>query len=144
MMLPLLRGTRDLEARPAGENLFELRGDLPSRWTDIDFEIQAAGQIVRVPALLIDTGNGLPERVALPFPSDGRMRGIVRLPERVKALRLELWASGDLRLGALRVREVAAPEAALRLGIPLLRKRLAEPKVLPMMARKLIGALRTG
>jgi len=144
MILPLLRGTRELKAEAAGANLFDLRGELPSRWTDVDFQIHTAGQILQLPALLADTGNGVPTRVALPFPSDGRLRCIVRLPERVKALRLELSANGDPRFGPLRVREIPAAEIAMRLAVNFLRQRLAQPRVLPTVARKLIRTLWTG
>jgi len=140
----LLPGARTLEAEPAGVDLFDLRGEMPSRWIDVDFEITAGGEIVRLPRLLVNSGRGFLERVALPLPRDGHVRGIVRLPERVESLRLELSATGTLRLGALRVREIAVPEVAIRLAAPFLRRRLAEPHVFPVMALKLLRALRAG
>src|SRR5215813_6898118 len=135
---------RGLLAEPAGIDLFELRGALPSGWIDLDFEVSTGGEVLRVPRLLADRGDGVHEPIALPFPRDGRMRGLVRLPDRVAGLRLEVSATGGLQIGKLRVREISSPEVALRLAVPFLRKRLGEPQVLPLMALKLVRALRNG
>ncbi|HEY6908580.1 MAG TPA: glycosyltransferase family 2 protein [Myxococcales bacterium] len=139
-----LRGARFLDAERTGADVFDLRGALPSGWIDFDFEISCSGQVLRVPRLLVDSAAGAREPVPLPFPREGRMRGIVRLPEAVRALRLELSATGDLRVGALRVREIGRAEVGLRLAAPFLRKRLSEPRVLPLTALKLLRALRAG
>ncbi|MGE5048011.1 MAG: hypothetical protein ACM3PC_05560, partial [Deltaproteobacteria bacterium] len=93
-----LSARRPLQAERAGPDSFDLRGTLPSGWIDYDFEIACSGQVLRVPRLLVDSAGGAREPVPLPFPREGRMRGIVRLPEKVKALRLELSATGELRL----------------------------------------------
>jgi len=67
----------------------------------------------------------------------------VRLPERVKALRLELSASGDPRFGPLRVREFRPRKLQCGSRFPSCDSGFAQPRVLPPCAQA-IRTLWTG
>jgi len=120
--------------------VFDLSGVLPCGWTDIAVVLSTTEPLNALPRLVVD---GLPV-VPLSLPKQGQIRAIVRLPDQVGSLRLELSVASDLQLGSFTVRNLSAAEAALRLAAPLIQSRLGEPQLLPTMARKLVRALHRG
>src|SRR5439155_12490380 len=99
-----------------------------------DFELLGGSDLVRVPRLVLNGGIRASDAIVLSLPQNGRIRAIVHLPETVTQLRVELSATAAVRIGRLRVRELGRFEAAARLALPLVRKRLMEPRTLPIMA----------
>ena len=162
-MFPILGGAaQQLEAVPylgpapaherrwrptADRGLFELRttGDrLPSGWVQLTLEIK--GTLPAAPRLLIDDGQGFADAAALqlPLPRSGRVHAIVELPARVRQLVLEIGNASQVTLGTQLARELGTAEAALRLAMPILRRRLAEPWSIPIAALKLAQAVWNG
>jgi GT2 family glycosyltransferase len=91
-------------------------GELPTGWVAIDFEIASPDGRALEPVLYVDDGNGMREEtcVRLPPTQSRRFRGLVKLPERVHALRLDpMDKPGEFELGCLLVREVTRERAAL-------------------------------
>ena len=134
--------------RPAaGFGLFELRTTsdrLPSGWVQLTLEI--AGPLPAAPRLLVDDGQGFAEAAALqlPLPHAGRVHAIVELPARVRQLVLEIGNASQISLGALVARELGAAETALRLALPVVRRRFTEPWSIPISTVRLARALWTG
>ena len=136
--------SRALVAEAIGPDLFELRGELPSGWVDLDFEVLGSGDLVRVPRLVLNRSARAGDTIVLSLPQNGRIHSIVHVPETVTDLRIELSATAAVRIGHLRVRELGRLEAAARLAVPLVRKRLREPRTIPIMAAKLMRTLAKG
>ena len=92
-------------------------GRLPTGWTQIEFALEGDALQDSAPLLSADWGEGHDEgeRIALPMPSGGVARALVRLPAVVRTLRLDLpRARGRFRLSALEAREIGLIEARLR------------------------------
>ena len=131
----------------ADRGLFELRTNrdrLPSGWVQLTLDI--AGPLPAAPRLLVDDGHGFAEAAALqlPLPRAGRVQAIVELPRTVRKLLLEVGNASQITLGPQQARELGTLETALRLSLPIVRRRLAEPWTLPLTALKLLQALWTG
>ena len=131
----------------ADRGLFELRTTrdrLPTGWVQLTLEI--AGALPAAPRLLVDAGNGFAEADALqlPLPRAGRVQAIVELPALVRQLLLEVGNASQITLGTQQARELGTAETALRLALPIVRRRLAEPWTLPLTGLKLLQALWTG
>ena len=136
-----MRASHRLAAVPVAGGAFELtsaRGRLPGGWVQLDFELPAGGA---QPRLLVDAGAGFSNSAAipLPLPREGRVRALIELPARVAGLRLQAGIPGPVHL-----RELTAAEAAVRLALPLVRRRLAEPWDLRAAARKVLETFRRG
>ena len=130
-----------LEAVP-DSGVFELRAArLPTGWTELQLEI--AGTLSSAPRLLVDDGSGFSEAttLVLPQPQNGRVRTVVELPRQVRRLALNV---GDASLGRLAARELGVAESALRLAIPVVRRRFAEPWTIPIAALRFMRLLLSG
>ena len=162
-MFPILGGaSHQLEAVPylgpapaherrwrptADRGLFKLRTTrdrLPSGWVQLTLEIE--GTLPAAPRLLIDDGQGFADAAALqlPLPRAGRVQAIVELPARVRQLVLEIGNASQVTLGKQVARELGTAETALRLAMPILQRRLAEPWSIPLTALKLAQAVWNG
>jgi GT2 family glycosyltransferase len=122
--------------------VFQLRADrLPAGWTELILDI--AGTVPSAPKLLIDDGHGFSDAstLVLPLPREGRVRTVVELPRDVRRLALQV---GDAFVESLRARELGAIETAVRLAVPILRRRLAEPWSVPAAFVKLVRAAAGG
>ena len=131
----------ELEAIPDG-GVFELRAArLPAGWVELDLEI--AGAVPSAPRLLVDEGAGFSAAgtLVLPLPRGGRVRTVVELPRQVRRLGLE---TGGVAPGRIVARELGPLETAVRLAIPIVRRRLAEPWTIPQTALKFARALLSG
>src|SRR5439155_7961523 len=115
----------------------------PGGLAEIDVGIVADGAIPPAAALLVDTGAGFDanEPIHLRRATHGRQATLVRLPRSVRALRLRIAPGANFDLAVVRIREISRAEALARLGGALLRRRLAEPKKIPVATRKLIETL---
>ena len=127
--------------------MFELRTNreqLPAGWVQLSFEIR--GTLPAAPRLLIDDGQGFAEAGALqlPLPREGQLQTIVQLPAHVRRMVLEIGNASRITLGTLRARELGTAETGLRLALPILRRRLAEPWSIPIAGVKLLRALWAG
>ena len=98
--------------RSLGEDpQFDLRsslGRLPTGWVEITYEVGHASQPLDA-SLYVDSGTGYSERERfnLPFTFGGPVRWILRLPGRVRSLRLApLPSAGHFAMRNLRIREI--------------------------------------
>ena len=127
--------------------VFALRGTepLPSGWVLLDLPIQRDAS-PQAPRLLVDTGDGFAEATAivLPFPGEGRIRTLLRLPDRVLALGLALGGGEWVEVGDLEIREIGSAEAFALVSAPVVRRWLAKPSDLPRAAFKLVHVLGKG
>ena len=83
------------------------RGRLPTGWVEIKYQIEA--KRIASPFVFVDQGEGTDEsgRIRLPPTRNGRGRAIVRLPDRVTALRLDpVTFMGEFRVGPIEIREL--------------------------------------
>jgi GT2 family glycosyltransferase len=129
-----------LSAVPLGGGLFELRpvaGALPARWVLLELKAAARAR------LLVDSGNGFSDASAqeLPSPLGGRIGALLELPRTISALRLQL---ADGAPQSVQFRRLSGTEAAVRLALPVIRRRLAEPWTIPISALRLGRALFDG
>jgi GT2 family glycosyltransferase len=137
-------------ATPDGERLrpddtatFLLEGRMPSGWVEFSLSIGPAQHGPGHARVIAETEAGQ-QTVPLALRPDGRAEGLARLPRRVSGLRLQIERPGAFDPPAVRVREMAPAEGVARMAAPLLRRRLSEPRLLPLMAMKLARALRAG
>lgn len=90
------------------------RAVLPCGWVWIEGRLAASGALC--PVLYFDSGEGFTERDSLPLIHlyrDGRLRGPVRLPETVRALRLDPGENrGDYLCEGFSIREIGVLQAA--------------------------------
>lgn len=131
----------ELQAVPDGGG-FELRGErLPTGWTELRVEIE--GSPASAPRLFIDDGSGFSEASALilPQPRYGRVRTVIELPRTVRRLALNVGGASVARLAA---RELGLAETALRLTIPVVKRRLAEPWTIPIATLRFFRLLVSG
>src|SRR5260221_2874910 len=140
---------RERRWRPAADGrLFDLRTNgerLPAGWVALELEI--AGGVTAAPRLLVDDGRGFADAAALQLPpiKGGRVRSIVELPPRVRQLVLEVGNNASrISLGSLLASELGAAETAVRLMLPVILRRFAEPWTIPISAVRLVRALFTG
>ncbi|GHD53637.1 hypothetical protein GCM10017083_30220 [Thalassobaculum fulvum] len=92
------------------------RGRLPTGWIEIKYQIEA--KRIASPFLFVDQGEGTDEsgRIRLPPTRNGRGRAIVRLPDRVTALRLDpVTFMGEFRVGPIEIRELNGIVLAVQL-----------------------------
>ncbi|EDP64009.1 glycosyl transferase, group 2 family protein [alpha proteobacterium BAL199] len=119
--------------RPLGHGHFEAeslhpymildtrRGRLPTGWVEVEYRIEA--KRVASPFLFIDQGAGIKEsdRIRLPPTRNGHGKVIVRLPDRVTAIRFDpVTFIGEFKLEPIRVRELNS----VMLGILLVWQRI--------------------
>ncbi|MDR3435682.1 glycosyltransferase family 4 protein [Telmatospirillum sp.] len=102
-------------------------GRLAGGWVALRLDIETPAPAVELIARTA-AGCGAHVTFCLPRPPHGRIETLLRLPDRIEELRL-LPAGGDetFRLGTIDMRPTGKLEAALRLGWPLLRRRLGSP-----------------
>jgi GT2 family glycosyltransferase len=129
-----------ITAEPA---VFELSGAVPAGWVELDLSIGAGEGAAGGARVIAQLENGT-QSVPLPLRPDGRARKVVRFPEAVRGLRLEVSRAGILHRPRMTVRELSAGAAALRLAAPLLTRRLREPWTLAVSIGKLLRTLRDG
>src|SRR5262249_38287414 len=74
--------------------LLHSSGRLPTGWVRVSYEV-TSDEVWLHPLLYVDSGTGFSEDqiVKLPIGSRGRVTGLVRLPARVRALRLDPLAA---------------------------------------------------
>ncbi|MCY1042965.1 glycosyltransferase [Corallococcus sp. bb12-1] len=119
---------------------------LPTGWTELSFRLRTEAPGAASPVLVVDTGvAGAEQSIRLPLDAHGRARVLVRLPEAVLALRLgPVSRATRFRLTDVRAVRVGRTEAALRTSWPLALRLAREPQRIPQVARRYLGALRTG
>jgi GT2 family glycosyltransferase len=120
--------------------LIPVQGRLPAGWISLDAEIEPVGGEPIVPVLYADDGSGIVEECPTAFPESraGRATGIMKLPDRVTDLYLDLGIDpADARVGAIRVREFSRVEAAASGIAPLVADDLRHPD-------RALAALRSG
>jgi len=117
---------------------------LAGRW--IAFELRFARSENLPGAWLLAGGDQGEEEVAAFAPEPGRDHrvGIVRLPRRTQSLRVRVPAGAVFAAAQVRLHSLSRLEAAARLALPLLWRRLSEPRVIPSTLGKLFRTLRTG
>jgi GT2 family glycosyltransferase/2-polyprenyl-3-methyl-5-hydroxy-6-metoxy-1,4-benzoquinol methylase len=123
------------------------RGRFPTGWVWLEFELQSEGAFNNPPTLFVDSGEGYTESncIALPFPKDGAIRAIVKLPPVVYSIRFDpLDSDCAFRLGKLSVLEISKLEAGLRVLAPLAREVLGERGRLPLALSKAWSTWREG
>ncbi len=101
-------------------------GGFPCRWTVVAATIEGEG--VTDPEIYFDMGEGFNERhkFVLSHVGGSRFQALVRLPDRVRGMRLDpLHSTGRLGRVELSVTEIGTPEAVFRLGVKLLRESVA-------------------
>jgi GT2 family glycosyltransferase len=111
---------------PRGGRLFPFR--LAGGWVRIRADLEGLGHTKPVPLLYVDDGSGFreDEAVRLELREDGGIDDLVRLPRRVRGLRLDpLAASGRFRLSRATLEPLRGPAAALAVARRL-RARLPE------------------
>jgi GT2 family glycosyltransferase len=108
---------------PRGGRLFRLR--LAGGWVRIRADLEGLGATKPVPLLYVDDGAGFREEdaVRLEMREGGGIDDLVRLPRRVRGLRLDpLAASGRFRLARATLEPLAGPAAALAVARRLLSR----------------------
>ncbi|RKH11198.1 glycosyltransferase [Corallococcus sp. CA047B] len=122
------------------------RQPLPTGWTQLSFQLRTEAPGAASPVLVVDTGvAGAEQSIRLPLDAHGRARALVRLPDAVHALRLgPVSHATRFRLTDVRAVRVGRTEAALRTTLPLALRLVREPQRIPQVARRYLGALRTG
>ena len=125
--------------------------DLGDAWTSlagrwIAFELGFARSENLPGAWLLAGADQGGEEIAAFVPDPGRDRrvGIVRLPRQLQALRVRVPAGAVFANAQVRLHSVTRLEAAARLALPLLWRRLSEPRVIPSTLGKLFRTLRAG
>jgi hypothetical protein len=113
---------------------FELRphgGRFPTGWVCLKFELRVGMLFTNSPFIYADSGEGYTEasRIFLPYPQDGIVHAIVKLPSLVYGIRLDpLDRIGTFRLGKLSMQEISNVEAGIRLVAPLAREVFSDPR----------------
>ena len=94
------------------------RGRMPTGWVELTYSIRAGGKLA-APSLFADIGAGTAEidRKRLPVTKGETVTCFVRLPDHVKALRLDPinW-KGRFEMGPIRAREITRLELLRVLG----------------------------
>lgn len=120
---------------PGGKPALELLSELaiaPRGWCQLELDVDAEFDDGRPFTLYIDQGHGFSEADAIFLaPVAGAFRGIVRLPDVVKRLRLDPNRAGLFSIRTLQIREVGKVEAAARLAAPSIRAALEAPHRIP-------------
>ncbi|RKG81377.1 glycosyltransferase family 2 protein [Corallococcus terminator] len=119
---------------------------LPTGWTQLSFQLRTEAPGAASPVLVVDTGvAGAQQSIRLPWDANGRVHALVRLPDTVRALLLgPVNRATRFRLTDVRAMRVGRTEAALRTSWPLALRLAKEPQRIPQVARRYLGALRTG
>src|SRR6185436_789152 len=102
--------------------LHSSRRRLPCAWVEVAFAVEPRGQWLS-PKLYVDAGRGFSEdqSFALPIRAGRRVECILRLPDRVRALRLDpLAAPGRFVLRDVTIREIGLCQLASAL-VPRIR-----------------------
>ncbi|SFK29997.1 glycosyltransferase family 2 protein [Methylorubrum salsuginis] len=108
--------------RPGGGRLFRFR--LTGGWVRLRLDLEPVGTTKLVPLLYVDDGSGFREDAALrlEWREDGGVDDLIRLPRRVRGLRLDpLAASGRFRLSRASLEPLSGPRAAFEIARRLLR-----------------------
>ncbi|MEH3120272.1 MAG: glycosyltransferase family 2 protein [Methylorubrum populi] len=115
--------------RPGGGRLFPFR--LMGGWVRIRADLEGLGTTKPVPLLYVDDGSGFREEeaVRLELREEGGIDDLVRLPRRVRGLRLDpLAASGRFRLSRATLEPLRGPAAALAVARRLRARLPAEER----------------
>jgi glycosyltransferase involved in cell wall biosynthesis len=130
-----------IRARSPGEPaVFELIGHMPKGFVELELSIGEGAGPARV---IAEVENGT-QTVPLALRRNGVARTLVRLPELVRSLRLEVEDVDPVRSPVVSVRELSRGEAAVRLATAVLARRLREPWSFPRSIYKLVDTLRKG
>ncbi len=122
-------------------------GRFPSGWVLIEAELSSEDPLVHTPAIYLDHGAGFSEvgLILLPRPVDGMVRALVPFTPPVVGLRFDPLAQrGGFRLGAVTMQELGKLEAAARLGLPIAKEALADPKRALRAFNTTLETLRSG
>jgi O-antigen biosynthesis protein len=122
------------------------KGRLPTGWVIISYEVEYWEQWLDL-KLYLDRGEGFTEEqtVRLPFGAKGRLECMQRLPNRVRALRLDpLAAPGRFVLRNMTMREIGVLQVAARSLYRLLRPSFFDPQRMLRLAAHGLALFRAG
>ncbi len=130
-----------------GDPIFELKVGKrqPRGWVRIRAELAIPEGELLGPVLYVDAGEGYSEegRIKLNVPQNGMIDMIVRLPDRVEALRFDpLERAGEFRLGRLEFQEMGRLEVGVRIIGRLLRRHVRSLGDMADLAGKAAGPTR--
>lgn len=137
-------GSRRLSPADEPNALFQLDGVLPRGWVELTIRVrsvESASLRAQVIAQSASTGHST---TPVEMGRDGRGQAVARLPADLSALRLQVKGLSAADLPRVHVRRLHAFNAALRLALPLLKRRFREPETLHKSAAKLIAAVAQG
>lgn len=132
------RSEHELTPVPTDEGTFELAGELPAGWIELDVEIRRPDE-GRVPLHALVGGTAYP----LPPGRRGHATALIEVAPGAR-LALQVPSGVDIALGRIVARQLARAEAALRRSSPIIWRRLREPKTILPAALKLLRAAREG
>ncbi len=140
----------DSERRSAGADrrfrLSSSKGRSPTGWCLVSCAA-AAGRKPMPMELCWDSGQGFSEhsKIRLQMAPSGRTSTLIRLPEQVARLRLDLLEpAGNLAPGAFVIREISGVAALAILLRPHLRDVVKHPRVMSRWSKQALTWLRTG
>ena len=125
---------------PRGGRLFPFR--LAGGWVRIRADLEGLGSTKPVPLLYVDDGSGFreDEAVRLEVREHGGIDDLVRLPRRVRGLRLDpLAASGRFRLARATLEPLRGPAAALAVARRLVARLPEEERGATALLGRLAG-----
>jgi GT2 family glycosyltransferase len=109
-------------------------GCWPRGWVEFTLEVRAEGARPVRPRLFLDSGAPFRELqfVVLPAAVSGVVRAVLKLPDVVQALHLNLLdRPGRFSMVSVAMTELSRPEAAVRRLAPRLRRLAREPNLVP-------------
>ncbi len=119
---------------------------LPYGWVQLSLELEGP-EHASTPVLHLDRGQGFNQTdvILLPEPVDGRIEATIRLPEGLRALRLDPFeGAGKFTMRDLRMTELALANAPGELFVPWVKKIVREPQRIPAVAKRTFRLLRQG
>lgn len=128
---------------------FEMRSSrahAPHGWCELAFNVQSPqGRFTPVLYVDVGDGSGIPHRFLLSAVAHGHSRRLIRLPDRIVAMRLGiLYPSCEITINQCRVVELGRLQAAYIIGMPYVRQILVNPKKLIAFIRRGMQIFRSG
>ena len=109
--------------------IFELNvrdGRFPTQWVRVQIGLQVTDNLPVNSSFYTRSrpGDSARERFTLPVPVKGRIKAVMRLPERVTAMRFDpMERPGRFELGRIEFREIGRIEAGLLIAMQIFRQR---------------------